>query len=324
MPDDDHDGRADAVVTYAGGPTANPSFACDQHDADPADLTCVHGLAFTSTHVYFTRRDDVRRFPWKAGDRVAPSGAASELVANLGTKVSSRFTHTLDVSTLGGLFVSRGRFDSGGCDATEDDGAVLRVELGAPMPAAAAVLARGFRNPMYVRCHPTTGACFANELSGDAWSGIGGREKLALLKAGGDWGYPCCVAKGIPITPGVGGCDGVDQEIVAVALHDTPFGMDFERGSFPAAYRGAAFIALHGAFPTWEGTRLVYVAVDPSTNMPIGETHDFVTGWGRAGGVVGRATDVTFSPDGRLFVLDDTSGGVWWIAPYELALPAGW
>ena len=325
LPDDDHDGRADTALPYLGGGASSSSLACNQHDADPNDLACVHGLAFTDTHIYFTRRDDVRRIPWKAGDRVAPAGA-SELVATLGTKPSARFTHTLDVSsTSGALYVSRGRFDAGLCDDSGAEGAVLSLDLGAPMPVTPAVVAQGFRNPLYLRCHPESGTCFANELSGDTWSGIGGREKLVPIASGQDWGYPCCVAKGLPVPPQVGGCDGISAEMVSILLHDTPFGLDFERGNFPPAFRGAAFIALHGAFPSWDGTRLVAVAVDPASKSPVGPISDFATGWGRGpGGIIGRATDVAFAPDGRLFVLDDQSGGIWWIAPVDLKLPAGW
>jgi glucose/arabinose dehydrogenase len=249
------------------------------------------------------------------------------VVATLGTDQKDRFTHTLDAPASGPMYVSRGRFDAVGCDQSGPIGAVLGIDLSSPLPIAPTVVAQGFRNPMYLRCHPTTGACYANELSGDNWSGIGGREKLALVSAGANWGYPCCVGKGAPAAPGVAPsvCASVDDALVSIPLHDTPFGMDFDRGSFPAPYRGAAFIALHGAFPTWVGTRLVYVPVD-AQGSPVGATVDFATGWGReaTAKVAGRATDVAFAPDGRLFVVDDTSSAVLWIAPESLPLPDGW
>ena len=327
LPDDNHDGVSDGPVTYAGGNFGNQSNACEQHDADPTDLSCVHGLAFRDGYVYFTRRDDVRRFPFNAGDRTAPSAVGEVVVATLGTSTKDRFTHTLDASTTGPMYVSRGRFDAVACDMSGPIGAVLAIDLGAPLPATPTVVSQGLRNPMYLRCHPSTGACFANELSGDNWSGIGGREKLAVISAGSDWGYPCCVGKGAPSAPGVptSVCASVDDALVSIPLHDTPFGMDFDRGLFPPPYRGAAFIALHGAFPTWVGTRLVYVPVDEQ-GMPVGPTAEFATGWGReaTAKVEGRATDVAFAPDGRLFVVDDTGSNVWWIAPESLALPDGW
>ena len=64
------------------------------------------------------------------------------------------------------------------------------------------IVARGFRNPMYLNCLPW-GACYAAELSGDGWDSIGGREKLVELHDGDDYGYPCCVDRGmvVPGTP---------------------------------------------------------------------------------------------------------------------------
>jgi hypothetical protein len=35
----------------------------------------------------------------------------------------------------------------------------------------------------------------------------------------------------------------------------------------------------------------------------------------------GRATAVTFAPDGRMFVGDDTNGEIFWVAPVGLMRP---
>jgi len=321
LPDDDGDGRADAVLPFAGT-FPSDGRACAALEADPNSLACVHGLAFAGDYVYFTRSDEVRRIPYRAGERSASSG--SELVARLGGAAipDHRFAHTLERTREGRLYVSRGRGDSNTCSDEEmSRGAVLELDVdGRTMPVVPSLVADGFRNPMYLRCSPSScGDCYASELSGDDWDGVGGREKLALLgKKGESWGYPCCVGQGEPHPSArAHDCANVGRELVAIPLHDTNFGLDFDRGGFPAPYRHGLFVALHGVFTSFGGTGVVFVATDPRTKRPVGEAKMFAKGFAPSG----RATDAVFAPDGRLFVADDTSGKIYWIAPRTLRAP---
>jgi glucose/arabinose dehydrogenase len=321
LADDDHDGKADSVVTYAGATGADTG--CARSEADPADLSCVHGIAFTQNYVYYTRSEEVRRFPYKSGDRNAQV-PAGELVARIeGASMGARWTHGLEIRQDGRVLVSRGRFESSGCDAKDMGiGAVFSLDVTAPLPVTPAVVADGFRNPMYLRCRPGCGDCFANELSGDGWGGIGGHEKLVTLAEGSHWGYPCCVAKDIPAAGGnIAMCSSLAVEPISVPLHDTPFGLDFETGKFGAPYTYAAFAALHGSVAGWTGTAISWAPTDPATHAPTGKFQVFASGWGTDGKVRGRATELTFAPDGRLFVGDDMSGRIFWIAPRTLARP---
>lgn len=322
LPDDDHDGRADRVLTFAG-PSPRNGSTCAALETDPTNLACVHGLAFAGEYLYFTRSDEVRRVPYVAGARTAPA-APSELVATIGGAAlpDGRWTHTLEQPKDGSLYVSRGRLDSPECNPEEmKRGAVfaLHIEGKAVLPLPLEVVADGFRNPMFLRCAPNScGDCYANELSGDSWDGVGGREKLALLeKKNESWGFPCCVARGLP-APGwsAQNCGSVGSELVAIPLHDTPFGLDFDRGGFPEPYKHGLFVALHGVITSFGGTGIVWLKTDPSTLRPTGEPKMFVKGFGRPNG---RATDVVFAPDGRMFIADDTSGRIFWVAPRTLA-----
>jgi glucose/arabinose dehydrogenase len=329
LPDDNGDGKADSVLTFAGGSPRSGSNNCAGLEVDPANLACVHGLLFNGGYLYFTRSDEVRRVAYTPGARVAPAGP-SELVATLGGAGISdvRWTHTLEQNKDGSIWVSRGRFDSSTCSPTEmESGAVfsLKVASNATLPVTPEVVANGFRNPMYLRCSPAScGECYTNELSGDGWDGVGGHEKLALLeKKGESWGYPCCVQRGVPgPTAGSADCSNIGQELVSIPLHDTPFGLDFDRGAFPGEYKHGIFVALHGVVSSFGGSGVVWIKTDPTSLRPAtGEdalTTMFINGFGKT---VGRATDVAFSPDGRMFVADDTSGKIYWVAPRTLAAP---
>ena len=325
LPDDDHDGRADSVQTFAGPFPRNGLGSCAPLEVDPNNLSCVHGLLFNGDHLYFTRGDELRRFPYVKGARAAVS-PASELVASLGADSATdmRWTHTLEHHPSGSIYVSRGRFESSACTPVEQKkGAVLavHVEGKAALPLAPELVADGFRNPMYLRCAPNScGDCYAAELTGDAWDSVKGREKIALLRKDETWGYPCCVAPDLP-APGAPGadCSNVRREIAAVPLHDTPFGLDFDRGSFPAPYRHGLFMAIHGVVTSFGSTGVLWLATDPNSLRPTGEPKVFLRGAGRPNG---RATDLVFAPDGRRFIADDTSGKIFWIAPRTLASPA--
>lgn len=325
LPDDDHDGKADSVVTYAGSFPRNGNTSCGPLESDANNLACVHGLLFTGGYLYFTRSNEVRRVPYAAGDRAMPA-APSELVSTLGGMVvpDVRWTHTLEATRDGSIWVSRGRSDTSACSAEEmAAGAVLslRVDATTKLPVKPEVVADGFRNPMFLRCSPSScGDCYTAELTGDNWDGVGGREKLALLeKKGESWGFPCCVAQGIP-APGwsAQSCTSVGRELVAIPLHDTPFGFDFDRGAFPEPYKHGVFVALHGVITSFGGTGVVWLKTDPVSLRPTGTPTMFVKGFGKPSG---RATDAVFAPDGRLFIADDTSGKIYWVAPRTLAAP---
>jgi glucose/arabinose dehydrogenase len=323
LPDDDGDGRADAVVTFAG-PFPHDGSPCAAVETDPANLACVHGLLFTGGYLYFTRSDELRRFPHAPGSRAAPG--PSELVATLGGAGISdvRWTHTIEQPKDGSLYVSRGRIDSSQCSEEQmTRGAVfaVHVEGKAALPLVPEVVADGFRNPMYLRCAPNSCVdCYASELNGDGWDSVGGREKIVLLgqRPKESWGYPCCVERGVA-APGfeTQNCGSVGRESIAIPLHDTPFGMDFDRGGFPAPYKHGLFIAMHGVVTSFGGTGVAFLKTDPTSLRPTGDPTLFVKGFRPSG----RATDVAFAPDGRLFIADDTSGKIFWVAPRTLAAP---
>jgi glucose/arabinose dehydrogenase len=307
LQDANGDGVADPAVTFLGG------------------LATVHGLLFANNSLYYTVAEAVFRVPYLPG--MERPMAPPERVADLTPQSPAiRWTHTLVQARDGTIFVSVGNYSSFTCPPNPREGAIFRLRTGSLEPE---LVSSGLRNPMYLRCNPSGSTCYAAELSDDGWdprTGTEGREKLVVLRTGEDYGYPCCAGRGALAPPGRASgraeCGRVNQELRSWPLHDTPFGMDFERGTWPAPWRGGFFVGLHGAYGSWENTKLQWSPVDPTTGEPTGQWQDFATGWGRdARGLVGRVTDALFSPDGRLFFTDDQAGKVYWIAHETQTVP---
>ena len=176
--------------------------------------------------------------------------------------------------------------------------------------------------------------CFAVELTRDYSTPMGGREKLFPVRDGDDWGHPCCATKNKPYSD-LGqnaDCSGVASEIDSFFVGNTPFDLDYELGRWPDPWGNRAYVAVHGAYSTWEGARIIGIELDamtgqvlPGSDLPgmkAGAMRDFATGWelnGSQDRSHGRPTVVTFAPDGRLFMGNDTNGDIIWMAPFGLA-----
>jgi glucose/arabinose dehydrogenase len=309
LPDDNHDGVADSVLTYLGA------------------LPSTQGILFTGGYLYYQNETVILRVPYAIGDRMAT--AASQEVADITIYSSSlHWPKTLDIADDGTIYVGNGGDQGETCDPLRPfHGGILSLD-GTP---GGSPVAKGLRNPIAVRCARGHNRCFAVELAKDGTTAPDfGREKLLPIRQGDDWGFPCCATLNTPyagVTP-TPDCSGVAAEAESFVIGNTPFGVDFEPGSWPAPWTGDAIMTLHGVAGSWTGARLVAIAMDPTTGLPIngsdldgsdtGGMTDFATGWDDNQRDHGRPAAVTFSGDGRLFLGNDNDGSIVWIAPLSL------
>jgi glucose/arabinose dehydrogenase len=305
----------------SGGPGAIVVLTDDDHDGVASqsvfakNIPDVHGLALGGGFLSFTTQDDVWRTPYVDGQR-AETGTRQKLGLPVVYSNSGRWTHGLAQTVSGQLITSRGEYGTCGVSMGGDISSIGAA-------GALTTIANGFRNPMYLRCHDKDDVCAATELGEDLATGA--REKLLILHPSSNYGYPCCYTTALPAGSATAAmCGAVTKEDASFVLSDTPFGLDWEKGLWPAPYQNALFVALHGSFystPSWAGARLVFASTDPTTHAPTQPWQDFLTGFGPDGTILDRPSDVAFGPDGRLFFSDDTSGYVFWIAPTTLMAP---
>jgi glucose/arabinose dehydrogenase len=316
VPDYNMDGVGDSIATYVSFGTGSMN----------------QGMLFTGGYFYYQDGTPpgtkIMRVPYTSGD-LKPSGTPVQ-VADINFYTSGlHWPKVMDVADDGTIYVGNGGDQGESCVSLHPfHGGIVKIDAapGGPNPNGVQI-AKGFRNPIGVRCARGHNTCFSLELALDYSAGSGGREKMVLIRQGDDWGFPCCATQnlaypGVPFT----NCSGVSAETVSFLIGDTPFGLDFEPGNWPAPYKGSGFIATHGAAGSWGGTRVVAVVMDPSTGLPVpssnkngmgdtGGMSDFATGWDDGSLSHGRAAAVTFAPDGRLFVANDANGVIFWIAP---------
>lgn len=272
----------------------------------------VHGLAFSSTALYFTTENAVRRVAYRQGMTTAEE-RESEMVADL-SLVEGLWSHPLALSSDGRLLVGAGFVlrVRGGPDITPIH-SIFEVQNGRLIPYV-----RGLRNAPWIRCHPTDPQCWASSTAADQLPGL--IDGLVQLRACADHGYPRCEQRNSARGDDCGSVNRYDFER---PTGSTPFGFDWEQGIWPEPYRRGLVLAQHGSFYDvhWPGTGIYFASRDACTGEISREFHAFSTDFGHldsSHGEPARATDVLFAPDGRLFVSDDQGGNIYWIAPVTL------
>jgi glucose/arabinose dehydrogenase len=316
LPDDNHDGVADAPITFLGGTGSSHP------------LNATQGLMFTPGYFYYQDSVQILRMPYATGDR-HPSGASVQVADITYYNSGLHWPKVMDMADDGTIYVGNGGDQGETCVTPHPfHGGIRKIDgstNGAPV-------AQGFRNPIAIRCAQGHNLCFALELDLDYSYSQGGREKMVPIRQGDDWGFPCCATKGdaFPASPSGTDCSMVTQDTVGFYIGDTPFGLGFAPATWPSPWSGVAIIANHGAAGSWVGARVTAIDMDATTGLPnpgndlampgsdTGSLHAFATGWDDGTLSHGRPAAVEFSPDGRLFIGNDNSGDILWIAPLDL------
>jgi glucose/arabinose dehydrogenase len=282
--------------------------------------------------VYVAETGRVVRFPYRPGDTRA-RGPAEVVIPRL--PEGYHWTRDLAFSPDGGrLYVSIGSGSNvaggmsarppAGFVASHAPGAAWDDELGraavlvtTPEGATPRLFATGLRNCSAEAIQPGTGAlwCAVNERDG-----LGDNlppDFVTAVHDGGFYGWPWFYIGAHP-DPRLAGArpDLADSVIVPDVLiqpHSAPLGITFYEGaSFPAEYRGDAFVALHGSWNRGKRTGYKVVRLRFRDGRPTGEYEDFLTGFVLSDDAVwGRPVGVAVDRDGALLVSEDANGTVW-------------
>ena len=307
-----------------------------------AGLDRPYGIAFYPSGadpqwVYVANTGSVVRYAYRSGDRKA-SGAPQTVVADL----PRGYHWTRDIAFVAGdrrMLVSVGSNSNIAEDAKEPPAEGIASWAAARAPGAMwgpeedradvlsftpagkdkQVFATGLRNCSGLAVEPQSGApwCVTNERDqlGDNLP----PDFATHLEQGAFYGWPWYYigAHEDPRAPLKGERPDLAGKVavpdVLIQAHSAPLGIAFYEGvTFPADYKGSAFVTLHGSWNRSARTGYKVIRLLFKDGEPTGEYEDFLTGFVQPDGKVwGRPVGVAVGKDGSLFVSEDGSGTIW-------------
>ena len=293
LPDRDRDGKADSVDVVLGG------------------LTRPHSVAFNGGYLYVATNPAVLRVKYANG-RI---DGTPEKVVDLPVSTTPHWTRTMGFGKDGKIYVAIGS----SCNLCEDEDPrratimVYDADGGGGRPYA-----RGLRNAIGFDWDPRTGVLWADDMGEDGHGEEKPPDEINRIEDGKHYGWPYFIDNNVPnanLTAAKGSLKAADATPPAFALqpHLSPIDLRFYTGDrFPAEYRGAMFVALHGSSPTARKERIGYKVVHVvfKDGKPTG-VEDFVTGWLKDGQVLGRPAGLATGADGALYISDDNKGFVY-------------
>jgi glucose/arabinose dehydrogenase len=327
------------ILVFRPGPEGRPS---GQPAVFATDLSLPFGIAFwppaAPRFVYVAATDRVVRYPYSTGDLVA-RGHAEDVISDL--PEGGHWTRDLAVSPDGArLFLSVGSQtnvatsmpahppgDLAGWERQRGLGAAWAAEDGRaavftfePDGHVLHPFATGLRNCVGLAIDPATGSpwCATNERDG-----LGDNlppDYATHVAAGAFYGWPWFYI-GNHEDPRLPGrrpdlAGHVTVPDVLIQPHSAPLGIAFyDAAQFPPAYRGDAFVTLHGSWNRGQRTGYKVIRLRMRDGRPTGGYEDFLTGFVSSDNAVwGRPVGVAVAADGSLLVSEDGNGTIWRIA----------
>jgi glucose/arabinose dehydrogenase len=330
-------GSIRALRLRTGGGVDSAPFA--------TDLARPYGIAFwppgpDPRYVYIGETNRVVRYPYKPGS-LAAAGPMEVVVPRIPTSQRGHWTRDLAFSPDGKtLYIAVGSSSNiaDGMPA-EPPGGLPALEKNRPLGAAwgpeqnradvlaadpdgknLRVFATGLRNCAGMTVQPATGAlwCVVNERDG-----LGDNlppDYATHVQAGAFYGWPWYYIGGHE-EPALKGkrpdlAARVTVPDVLLQPHSAPLNIIFYEGTqFPAAYKGDAFVAMHGSWNRDRRTGYKLVRLAMKDGKATGEYENFLTGFvAQDGHVLGRPVGIAVAQDGALLFTEDGNNSLWRIS----------
>ena len=293
------DGKAEMITTYADG------------------FQMPHGLAFHEGTLYVGDSNGVWRIPYKDGDTKAPSRSMITAPGAFGGARGSHWTRNVVFSPKGDMYVAIGSANN----VAEDPPPRATIQLF--KNGKLTTFASGTRNPVGVAFYPGTEDLYAVVNERD---GLGDElvpDYFTRVDKGAFYGWPYAYIGPHP-DPDYGAkrpdlVRAAKTPDVLFQSHSAPLGLAFYTGTqFPAAFRGGAFVALHGSWNSGKPTGYKVVYVPFRDGRPAGGYDNFALGfWARGvdrAQTIGRPVGLAVAKDGSLLIADDVGQAVWRIS----------
>jgi glucose/arabinose dehydrogenase len=280
-------------------------------------LNSPFGVALVGGDLYVANTDGIVRFPFTPGQTqiTAAPQKVIDLPAGL---IDHHWTKSLTASPDGSKLYagvgSNSNIQERGPEAETNRAAIWEID---PKTGAYRVFASGLRNPNGLTFYPG---------SNTLWTVVNERDELGpnlvpdymtSVRPGAFYGWPYSYY-GQHVDPRVRPQrpDLVGKAIppdYALSSHVAALGLAFYTGSsFPALFRGGAFVGEHGSWNRHElnGYKVVFIRF--AGGRPVGKPMNFVAGFiDSKGNARGRPVGVAVDRTGALIIADDVGNTVW-------------
>jgi glucose/arabinose dehydrogenase len=293
LPDRNKDGKADSVDVVLSG------------------LTRPHSVAFNGGYLYVATNPAVLRAKYANGK---VEGTPEKFV-DLPVSTTSHWTRTIGFGRDGKLYVSIGS----SCNVCEEeDPRRTTIMVYNADGSGGRPYAKGLRNAIGFDWDPRTGVLWADDMGEDGLGEGKPADEINRVEDGKNYGWPYFIDNNEPnpnLTNAKSSLKASDATPPAFSFqpHSSPIDLRFYTGNqFPAEYRGAMFVALHGSSPAARKERLAGKVVRVVLkDGSVAGVEDFVTGWLKDGQVLGRPAGLVTGADGALYISDDNKGFVY-------------
>ncbi|MES1200758.1 MAG: sorbosone dehydrogenase family protein [Pseudomonadota bacterium] len=301
---------------------ANGDGVAETRSVYAQNLHQPFGMALLNGWLYVGNTDALLRYRFTPGDTHAQAPPETIIALPHHDGDNGHWTRNVVVRPDGQkLYVSVGSSSNiadYGIDVEKDRAAIWEIN---PDGSAKRILASGLRNPNGMDFEPTTGTLWTVGNERDMLGDQVPPDYLTSVRDGGFYGWPYSYwgqhvdTRVNPQRP-----DLVRSAIVpdyALGAHSAALGLTFYRAqTFPAHYRGGAFIGEHGSWNRAQRSGYKVVFVPFANGHPNGDPEDFLTGFLTAQGEAqGRPVGVAVDRTGALLVADDVGGVIWRVAP---------
>jgi glucose/arabinose dehydrogenase len=300
--DADRDGVAERVETFASAANG---------------LDIPFGMAFAEGYFFLGNTDEVRRYPFAAG-QTALEGTGDRRVDLPGGGYNQHWTRNVVVSPEGDrLYISIGSRSN----ADVEPPPRASVQTMALDGQTLEPFATGLRNPVGLDFHPVTGELYTTVNERDGLGDDLVPDYFTRIQQGEFFGWPYAYLTPQKLDPrhqtnGQSTAPDLVRQTqlpdVLFQSHSAALGLQFYDGNtFPDRYQNGAFVAFRGSWnrSTGTGYKVVFVPFD-ADGRPVGHYEDFLTGflvdpsgpttWARPVGLL-------VMPDGSLLMTDEAN-----------------